>query len=627
MKKTRRLLPQTPAILLLLLSLILASLPSCATEGPADGTTSLPSPESSQPETEAVQIPEVTEGPDEPDPGGVASFLLIDGGKSAVNIVKPAEAGDHDAAGDAALKIRYLINTNLSTGKQKVTADSAAGGRNHDSVEILVGLTGYTEGSQSIGSLGLGSYLVRSFGNKILVYAHDFAGYAKAIECFTDIFNRYRTVSEDGKVTVDIPRDAFPGRTAFHEGLRTLPRPERTVLRCVYDAGDDCQEVIFSGASQEIYDEYIGTLQTYGYRLYTSNVLGANPFSTLYNSGYTLNVGYYAYSREIRVIVEPFSDSTLIGLEEENVFTRVCTQTATIIGLEYDEGGGTRATNGMCVLFKLSDGRFVIIDGGFNTASHAELLINTIKSQHAGGSSYDVPTVAAWILTHNHNDHTGVINGRAAMFYIAGIKVERVIFNYIDENERTRSEYAYPANWGSGEGGGSQSTYRAVKTLKAEKVIAHVGQVFHIADLRMEVLYTLESRAPEPLTAFNGTSLMIKLIFTDSASGKQTSYLCTGDATGTEFRVCIDMYGDYLKSDIGQVAHHGFEAYGNESFTRSAYILIAPTIVFWPVGTTSWGHVSNVYYNKVIIDKKFNTNYKQVYIAGQFGEVKTYRLR
>ena len=150
------------------------------------------------------------------------------------------------------------------------------------------------------------------------------------------------------------------------------------------------------------FDKYLERLCSSGYTMYTSNDMASNRFATLYNQSYTLNVGYYAYSNEIRAIVEPFAPSTLIGTEEDNKFTRVTTPTLTMLGLQYTSSAGEKVNNGLSVVIRLSDGRFIVIDGGFNTDAHARDLVMTLRQQCADYSTSGSPTVAAWIITHYH---------------------------------------------------------------------------------------------------------------------------------------------------------------------------------------------------------------------------------
>ncbi len=56
---------------------------------------------------------------------------------------------------------------------------------------------------------------------------------------------------------------------------------------------------------------------------------------------------------------------------------------------------------GMSYAVRLSDGRFIVIDGGREFEPDADRLFNCIKEGTPDGK----PVIAAWIMTHAHNDH------------------------------------------------------------------------------------------------------------------------------------------------------------------------------------------------------------------------------
>ena len=94
----------------------------------------------------------------------------------------------------------------------------------------------------------------------------------------------------------------------------------------------------------------------------------------------------------------------------------------------------------------------------------------------------------------------------------------------------------------------------------------HVGQKFYFSNCEMEVLYTLESLAPDVATCYNESSNIIKMTF-----GGKTTYLSTGDATGKAMNVISKTFGSHIQCDIIQVCHHGYSTFGYESEMIAAY--------------------------------------------------------
>ena len=501
-------------------------------------------------------------------------------------------------------KIKALTGTTI-----KISTDWVKRGSEPDSstYEILVGMTDYKESKEVYSSIGFGDWAVRVVGNKIVV-----AGYTdSALSIAATKLNRVldACVSSDGKslvaniadITLEGTEDAV---------LNNIPVPENGQFSAFYNAGDDCTELIFTDMTADTYKAYLTKLAANGYSEYTTHQMAGNLFATYNSDEYTITAGYYDYENSIRVLFEPKAEP--VGLESENKYTVVTTPQITMLGLEYKASDGSYASNGLCVLIRLSDGRFVVVDGGFNRANTATNLLNAMREQSKEyASKMSDITVAAWIITHSHGDHNGLLNGKYDSF--RGITVERILVNYMANSERLKAinSSEYGGNWSSNEGGGYATTYTAAKVLGASLRKVHVGQVYYFADMKLEVLYTLESYAPKTCNAMNTTSLIMKMTIGD------TVYMSTGDATGPAFDICNKMYGDYMQCDIIQVAHHGYTTWGNDTATAKAYGYMNAATVLWPQGLTAYPNYKDKSYNAALFKV---SNYKEVYVAGSEGD-------
>ena len=128
----------------------------------------------------------------------------------------------------------------------------------------------------------------------------------------------------------------------------------------------------------------------------------------------------------------------------------------------------------------------------------------------------------------------------------------------------------------------------------------------------MEVIYTIESFAPQICNALNTSSTVMKM----NIAG--TTYMSTGDATGNGMELCADMYGDYLQSDIVQVCHHGGTTWGNDSGMVKAYQIINAPTVLWPRGISTYEAAKTAARNIVLYQ---NSNYKEDYVSGKIGDL------
>ncbi|MBQ3126501.1 MAG: hypothetical protein IJC15_05465, partial [Clostridia bacterium] len=200
------------------------------------------------------------------------------------------------------------------------------------------------------------------------------------------------------------------------------------------------------------------------------------------------------------------------------------------------------------------------IDGGGYYERSAGLLLKNMREMAPVPNNI---TVAAWVLTHAHGDHTGGYN-QFAKAYAGRVKVERVICNFT-----TKAQYALVSDTGRDD----QSRENAEK-LADEVIKAHTGQLYHFGGATMEILYTFDDSEPDPLTYHNTTSLVVRI-----AMGGQT-VMVLGDAYTVTNDIICRMWGDYLKSDIVQVAHHGYVG-----GTVEVYTLIDADTALWPLGS------------------------------------------
>jgi hypothetical protein len=612
MKKITRLLS-----LLLALVMLLAAAVACTQTGPSDDTTQDPDGSTTSDTTTAPAR---------------ESFELIKDGVAQITIVRHADLPTSHPDVEAAIAIRSAIKELLTDSDIRISDDWIMPGTTHDpeAVEILVGATNYDETSTVASGMSYGDSAVRAVGNKIVVFGYSNDTISAAVEKLCMLI---RVNTKDGETagtkTVSIPAADLNWLNIKNEALSVIPYYEGATYTDYYDSGDDCHELIFNKADPDDYAAYISTLQNVGFTKYTENDMNGNLFTTLYNDKYTLNVGYYKHNNQARVIIEPFSDATLIGLESDNKYEKITTSQITMIGCEYqsavnDDGSPKYAGNGLSMLIRLCDGRFIVIDAGFNTSACATNLYNTLleQSRDYAKKVSDIK-IAAWIITHAHSDHYGSLVGKTSTF--KGIKVERLIANFMSEEERSLSVSKYPDNWTVNEGSSGIKVIAAAEVLGAKVIKAHVGQEFYFADTSLEVLYTTESYAPSAVNALNTTSLIILATTTDPDTGKSTKTMITGDATGPAFAICNAMYGKYMKCDIVQVAHHGYSTWGQSQSTASAYTFMAPTTVLWPQGLNAYPSYKNLSYN-VTLHNSSNPNWKETYVAGWSGSTTTVPL-
>lgn len=228
---------------------------------------------------------------------------------------------------------------------------------------------------------------------------------------------------------------------------------------------------------------------------------------------------------------------------------------------------------GMSYVVRLSDGRFILFDGGRQFEPDAESLYRCLKR----GTNEEKPRIAAWIMTHPHSDHFHCFFA-FMQAYAEDVVIEKFLFTFPEHDDNVH----YPAVH-------SKSTrlpydtsiyaniprmLSVIETTGAEIYAPHTGQRYVIGDAVCDILASIDDTI-HCSTNVNATSLVIRMQL-----GGQV-ILWAADAPFSDIKLS-EKYGEYLKSDILQVPHHGFQSGKAEAEIR-AYRLIRPEVCLLPV--------------------------------------------
>lgn len=432
-----------------------------------------------------------------------------------------------------------------------------------DAYEILVGATNRPESSAVTAEFtNYASFSVSVVGHKIVVLASDDSGYASAAEWLCD---RFYTYADRKAGTLTLPAGlSFSGVT--NNMLSTLPLyATRGRMETLWDCGDNCRMYIIKNTAASEYSEYAASLTGAGYEKYAENKIGDNLYATYTSPGgkYVLNTVYTAYEKKTRLIIEPLSKTELPVVETDDT-SGGSPVTVTQVGLEYLYDTGKTIADfqiGMLYIIRLRDGQFIIVDGGYRRQKNLELFMDQLKKQAPDPENIKI---AAWILTHSHGDHVGLLSQVAnTPSALKCLSVERFIYNFPSVEQYKKMEENYPGGVYS-----SIKMFRGAKTVKA-----HPGQRFVIGGAEIEYYSTVELVAPADCDTGNTVSAVFSL----TAEGQKIMFL--GDSSSTMTNVLVKCYGKSLASDIVQVAHHG--AHGG---SVELYENIDMKVALWPLG-------------------------------------------
>ena len=314
------------------------------------------------------------------------------------------------------------------------------------------------------------------------------------------------------------------------------------------------------------FESYVSEIKAEGYSVIKSYKLADNSFYILRKDNDAVFAAYYPGVREMRIVEEP--NSNWFNFADNGGIPKYDTL-LTQIDLE---------DFGLSYVLRLCDGRFIIFDGGWEFEPDADKLMNTMSAQSNG----EKPVIAAWIMTHPHLDHYRCFF-EFIRKYQDDADIECFMYNFPDAKEseleaitalNTDDEIIHLPRF-----------YEAVEKLGAPVYRVHTGQVFDIANAHMEVLASPDDTFTNPLICFNKTSLVIKM----TIDGQ--TILWTGDSNFVEAKLG-QRWGKYLKADIFQIPHHGFNGGRIMEFD-----LIDPVTVLAPVEAPDCFETIDYYYD------------------------------
>lgn len=453
--------------------------------------------------------------------------------------------------------------------------------------EILVGLVSRSEMSTLLATMGENDYGFLMKNGKLLVAAINDTQLANAYALTEMILASAKTSA--GKIL--IPTDYAVQRTSTTAFVTDFPRPTGTgiALTETQDVYNDSMLYLYSGSgiNEAAFDTYHEKLLAANYTVYMENAAEDSRFITYVNADSTqvLHVIYATYKHAeaqsvtitspcIRIVSAPANKVTLPdqSLIAQNLsgYTKVTDSKLTSVELNWMENLGDENVDirgyGNCYIITLEDGSFLIIDSGFSVPVDNEKFHNLLCALHkeATGKAVSISNplrIAAWVLTHDHGDHTNLFYWFAKTYGSqAKYQIDYVFANFVSDEQLYNAQDVSVTRrnqWANGTFAKLEPTGKRMQYIKV-----HTGQKFYIANAEIEILYTHEDMLPSRLHGFNGSSTIyrINLAHTDGA-GNKTGATFSSIFMGDSERIGNDkmraLFGDYLKADALQLAHHG----------------------------------------------------------------------
>ena len=584
---------------ILILATMCSVLASCATDTENDGESN----------SDGSDVISTGEGGNEADVDAEGLIQIFANGAYTAKLIRADLANAFEK--EIYSEIRELLKKRTGVNPALDTDFVAAGAEKYDGPAILIGETNYDESKAAYKKLGNDAASATISGNKYVIAFSSADAADKLITTLKTNLNKKATkesISIDSSWKISAKVDFLSsGNETFDEtGLiksATLPS-----LGTSYNSGQGSKTYIKTGANKTTFQNLCKELESKGLKKYTTNQIGDNLFATYVTQTQIVHVMFLPSRSEIRTAVdkrgEGMNGFSLPGLSGENKYKKTTDSEMIVCDISNADWPG-----GMCIIFKLADGRFFIIDAGIGgkisdgrtySGSSSGWIYATL-AKHA-----DDPKniqVAAWMITHVHSDHAGGLYDMALGYHGKKggskhtvmpkeikqyVKIDQIIYNAPDSFPDCNRE-----GW----------MKVIIEGFNVKNVVkAHPGQVFYFADLTVTIYGALDLMIENAGKSgdLNDFSLVARTEF----NGKTALFL--GDSDTIPNPRVADIYKHSLKSDILQLSHHGYGDTGDAKVNSYCN----PSIVLWVVANADLRSNYKINTDTSIASLSKVTNYK-----------------
>ncbi|MBE6553244.1 MAG: hypothetical protein E7666_02765 [Ruminococcaceae bacterium] len=305
--------------------------------------------------------------------------------------------------------------------------------------------------------------------------------------------------------------------------------------------GDGAEMLRFNSVIADTYKALCAAYEEQGYTLYCEDprLGGFLPESRTYVKGDEYAVlFFFRWEYQLHVTISKKGAKKLPDPNMVEGVAAICPMTLTQPKTEQQ---------GMCEIFRLTDGSFLIFDA-CNYGAHHTIYQTLCK---LNGSAENI-RVRVWMMTHVHGDHYGGFIDFAKT-YANAITLDTVLYAPVNRDV-IATIASYKNSWDSIDYFFNDGFADFVKTHFPNTVLCavHAGQRFKLPGAELRILYTPEHLYIEriPVNMNHGT-IVTQVI------GEEGKALIMGDSEHCSTYWVIKTHQDALKSDIFQYPHHG----------------------------------------------------------------------
>ena len=395
----------------------------------------------------------------------------------------------------------------------------------------------------------------------------------------------YRVVCENNQIVSQTLSERWIVEQRFGIAVAAARSAYPSVSQTEIPVDGNAAMIYVSSTNLTEFNTFRDRLEAKGFIVSAENELGNDLFRTFTKQDLVINAGFDPAGNTARIVVERPGAELPITETFQAASQTVCSALLTQVGLNFLD-----YESGMSYLVRLRDGRFLVIDGGGNDYDEAEKLYDLLVEQNEGRFG-GKPVIAAWFLTHAHEDHYEAFL-RMAREHTNEVEIEAVVLNLASPDLITTFTYWDGSPFCEFTAGAASVIDSGVSAIPGAKIIyARTGQQFRIANATVDVWFTPEDMYIGDPNIWRGNDASV--IYRLTCEGQTALFLAdveqddelTQQTTGIA-DLLVSRYGNSLKSDIMQISHHG---YSYSSHLPALFSRIDPDIVLWP-STDHWYH-------------------------------------
>ena len=468
--------------------------------------------------------------------------LLGADGSAALRVVYPMDMDSSTAV--AVRDAGRALGRTLGCGALTVVTDAA---QESDGIgEILVGGTNRAVSTQALSAIeGMEGYHLFRSGNRIVLVASSVTEYRAGLAALEEAFAQAVKGAVVGKPILepDFEIRNLSGVLAEAWYLE-VPKPAGAKILSTYADGRSCMTQV-TGANRAAFDGYLGDLTASGLTVRSTSTQGENRYALLENDLTTVWVEFFAKNGILRVYLEKHGTYRYPEVGEagtDHPYETVLWQLPV-------DNLGAKENGGMSYVFRLGDGTFFVIDGGYYTADEADNLYRFLVSKTPSGKK---TVISGWFISHLHWDHYGAMLAFSER-YAAQVEVKAFYCHFTP-----------PANVATAMGRWKNA---------ARYTRLHTGMEWNLPGFSASVLYTHEDLLPDTAKSVNDQSTVLRV----TVNGQRVLFL--GDAQDVVSKWLLEnQTRDVLSADLVQFSHHGYEG-----GTIALYDAIGAHTVLWPM--------------------------------------------